>query len=102
MVPGAARFAILVNPNNPQSELMTANGPCADVTGSSCRAISLRSSETIAPALSSFTSLPKVSRKASDALTSSSNSMPFFGRNEAWRKKLLFEKYRGPRFLSRS
>ena len=46
----------------------------------------------MAPALSSRTSLPNVSRKASDAFTSSSNSMPFFGRNEAWRKKLLFEK----------
>ena len=45
----------------------------------------------MAPAFSSRTSLPKVSRKASDALTSSSNSMPFFGRNDACRNRLLFE-----------
>jgi hypothetical protein len=46
---------------------------------------------TMAPAFSSFTSLPKVSRKASEAFTSSSNSMPFFGRNDACRNRLLFE-----------
>ena len=46
---------------------------------------------TMAPAFSSRTSLPNVSLKASDALTSSSNSMPFFGRKDACRNRLLFE-----------
>ena len=63
----------------------------AEATVSSWRATSLRSSATMAPAFSSFTSLPKVSRKASEAFTSSSNSMPFFGRNDACRNRLLFE-----------
>ena len=41
---------------------------------------------------SSLTSLPKVSLKCSDALTTCSKSRPFFGWNDACRKRLLFEK----------